>query len=86
MLRDGKANPHAWPKVVRPSNNNVTIAESQPKASQGRKVKVAGPDGSDDSENEDYVPVPQYKETFGDAIQAALDKAAVDVTVKKPGI
>ncbi|XP_072042940.1 E3 ubiquitin-protein ligase RNF10-like [Amphiura filiformis] len=78
MLRDGKANPQAWPKVVRPSSDGGDVA--QLKVSQGRKVKVAGPDGSDDSENEDHVPVPQYREAFGDAIQAALDKA---VTGKK---
>ena len=46
---------------------------------------VTGPDGSDDSSNEDYAPVPQYKDAFSDAIQAALDKAAMEAASRKTG-
>lgn len=67
MLREGKSNPNqAWPKVVHANSSG-----GQHQVTRSRR----GPDGSDDSENEDHVPVPRYGETFGDAIQAALDKA-----------
>lgn len=72
MLREGKSNPNqAWPKVVHANSSG-----GQHQVTRSRR----GPDGSDDSENEDHVPVPRYGETFGDAIQAALDKAVTKKT------
>ena len=61
MLRAGKAQPQtAWgPKASLLS----TTAPSKPRSADS------------DSDPEDRVPVPTFQHSFGDAIQAALDKA-----------
>ncbi|XP_033118784.1 RING finger protein 10-like isoform X2 [Anneissia japonica] len=73
MLRTSPVKTEAWPNLS--SRNSkptvVSAALSWPK-SHGAGVL----DGSDE-ENEDYVPVPTYKDSFSNAIQVALDKAAV---------
>lgn len=64
MLRKGKAKPaDAWPRSK--SDANATSPDS---------IKSPGGGGSDeDSDCEDRVPVPTFQNSFGDAIQAALD-------------
>ncbi|XP_022102133.1 RING finger protein 10-like [Acanthaster planci] len=78
MLREGKARPETshWPKIEK-AGESRSLTDNLAGDSRTRKASGPGPDGSDDSSNEDYVPVPQYKEAFSDAIQAALDRAAV---------
>ena len=66
MLRAGKA---AKPS---PQSSWPTLGGS---AGGGAWGSPSGaPVGSDESENEDRVPVPQFRQSFGDAIKAALDK------------
>ncbi|XP_071848804.1 E3 ubiquitin-protein ligase RNF10-like isoform X3 [Apostichopus japonicus] len=63
MLREGQAKPGPHKK----------ISAVQP------SVETVKPgDGSDESENEDYIPVPQYQDAFSDAIQDALDKVTLN--------
>eukprot|EP00057_Strongylocentrotus_purpuratus_P007028 XP_011661502.1 PREDICTED: RING finger protein 10 [Strongylocentrotus purpuratus] len=80
MLRDGAAKPSSPMK----SSSNPSSASPQhyTTASYGR---TPGREltSSNDSDNEDYVPVPQYKDAFSNAIQAALDKAAASMSIKK---
>ncbi|XP_030847782.1 RING finger protein 10 [Strongylocentrotus purpuratus] len=80
MLRDGAAKPSSPMK----SSSNPASASPQhyTTASYGR---TPGREltSSNDSDNEDYVPVPQYKDAFSNAIQTALDKAAASMSIKK---
>ncbi len=82
MLREGKSKPEtsSWPKIVKAGSGGTEKSLDERRI---RKPSVTGPDGSDDSSNEDYAPVPQYKDAFSDAIQAALDKAAMDAAARK---
>ena len=61
MLRAGKAKAEVWPKV---SPNVTSVSANGPAAKSP---------GSDESDNEDRVPVPTYQDSFGNAIQQALD-------------
>ncbi|XP_050408467.2 RING finger protein 10 [Patella vulgata] len=78
MLRQGpaKAQQPIWPKPV----NKV---ESFPALGASRGAAAAGGGDSDGSDMEDYVPVPEYGRSFGNAIQAALDNAAAAKTATK---
>ncbi|XP_071789412.1 E3 ubiquitin-protein ligase RNF10-like isoform X1 [Asterias amurensis] len=82
MLREGKTKPEtsSWPKIVKAGSGGTEKTQDEWKI---RKPSVRGPDGSDDSSNEDYAPIPQYKDAFSDAIQAALDKAAMEAASRK---
>jgi len=71
MLRAGKAKPEAWPKVS-PGTSAL---------GGGPAAKVAA--GSDESDNEDRVPVPTYQSSFGEAIQQMLDKYQGDKDEKE---
>ena len=66
MLQAGKvkATTYAWPT----SGNRNTAVGAHPKKGAG----------SDESDSEDRVPVPLYQESFGSAIQKALDDLAAD--------
>ncbi|XP_038057986.1 RING finger protein 10-like [Patiria miniata] len=82
MLREGKtrAETSNWPKMEK-AGGARSLTDKPP--GEIRKASGPGPDGSDDSSNEDYVPIPQYKDAFSDAIQAALDKAAIQAASHK---
>ena len=60
MLRDGQRKvPEIWPKSGLPQDGPKVV-----------RVKAAG---SDESDSEDRAPIPQYQDSFGNAIQQALD-------------
>lgn len=63
MLKGGKVKaPPAWPKTGLGTVKETTSHKSP---------QTPGTD-SDGSDNEDRVPVPQYQNSFGDAIEAAF--------------
>lgn len=76
MLREGHAKP--TPPRKKPSQT--------PSAGQSTVGQAKPGNGSDESENEDYVPVPQYKEAFSDAIQDAFDKMTLSRATSKEGM
>ncbi|XP_071945000.1 E3 ubiquitin-protein ligase RNF10-like [Antedon mediterranea] len=80
MLRTASAKPQeAWPNLSQ--NPKPTLAAAAPVWHRSAAPPL-GPDGSDD-ENEDYIPVPTYKDSFSNAIQDALDKAAMKGQTEK---
>lgn len=60
MLKAGQSKTPTWPKAK-------TKAEAPIPSSVSRSKD------SDESDNEDKVPIPMFRESFGDAIQTALD-------------
>lgn len=74
MLREGQARPSPPKKVV----------VSQPTA-QTQPGKTKDGAGSEESDNEDYIPVPQYQDAFSDAIQDALDKVTLNSSPASKG-
>lgn len=73
MLREGHAKP--TPPRKKPSQS--------PSAGQSAAGLAKPGNGSDESDNEDYVPVPQFKEAFSDAIQDAFDKMTLSPATSK---
>lgn len=70
MLRAGKAQAQpAW-------GNKTALAAAD-------SSKIRNPDS--DSDSEDRVPVPTFQQSFGDAIQAALDSAGKDTVGAEAG-
>lgn len=67
MLRNGKAKPN----TVKESKNKLDEAGAASITTLDKKKHTQ----DSESEPEDYVPVPEYHKSFGDAIQAALQKA-----------
>jgi len=63
MLKAGQTKAPVWPKVK--------SSTSAPSLSSLRSP--GHPAGSDESDNEDKVPVPEYSSSFGHALQAAFD-------------
>lgn len=59
MLKSGAKSASAWPKVK-------TGAEKSPLSPKSKGQ------GSDDSDNEDKVPVPEFSSSFGSAMEAAF--------------
>lgn len=70
MLRQGKQT-IAWPSL---GNAQPKPVLTTMRASQSTPSFVTKHDSDED--NEDYVPAPDYKQTFGSALAAALDQAA----------
>ncbi|XP_070572655.1 E3 ubiquitin-protein ligase RNF10-like [Ptychodera flava] len=68
MLRAGKT------KEAIPRRSSVPAKLGQP-----NPIQQLSPD-SNDSDPEDFIPVPLYKDAFSDAIQSAMDKAALDTS------
>ncbi|OWF40272.1 RING finger protein 10 [Mizuhopecten yessoensis] len=80
MLKAGKRQAPVWPKTARSEG-------PAPIAVRGRTISR----GSEDSDPEDKVPVPEYHNSFGDAFQTALDnlhqlpsKGEVEATPPQP--
>ena len=67
MLKAGKSKPVAWPKASGPEP--VT-------GNTGSRTKHGS--DSEASDSEDRVPVPTYQDSFGDAIQQALQSYQKD--------
>ena len=71
MLREGKNKiPTVWSKL--PSRENCA-AESAFSLNKPGRYRNAS---ESESENADYTPVPEYKDTFSSALAAAFDLAA----------
>ncbi|XP_041457063.1 RING finger protein 10-like [Lytechinus variegatus] len=77
MLRDGTAKPSSPMK----SGNPPSASPQHYVTSYGRTPRREVT-SSNESDNEDYVPVPLFKDAFSNAIQDALDKAA-SMSIKK---
>lgn len=60
MLKAGPAKTPSWPKVKAKTENPIPSCSVRSK-------------DSDESDNEDRVPVPMFQDSFGDAIQSALE-------------
>ena len=71
MLREGKTKvPHVWSGLPKRESTLESVH-----ASTGKPRRHAN-DSESESENLDYNPVPEYKDTFSSALAAALDQAA----------
>ena len=62
MLKAGAQQSTKWPKM------KTDKKEQQPSPSSSSHR-----DGSDESDNEDKIPVPEFHSSFGSAIEAALE-------------
>ncbi|XP_072164420.1 E3 ubiquitin-protein ligase RNF10-like [Diadema setosum] len=78
MLRDGSAKPVSPMKpATHSSTSGLRVVGGSTNKTPGRETT-----SSNESDNEDYVPVPQYKDAFSNAIQDALDRAAQNALKK----
>ncbi|ESO97849.1 hypothetical protein LOTGIDRAFT_228391 [Lottia gigantea] len=77
MLRNGptKSPVQAWPKLQSKASSSPVVKEEK------TTVYI----DSDGEELEDYTPVPEFKQSFGNALQAALDSATAKSESKSAG-
>lgn len=76
MLREGKTKVPTtpWSSHRESSRNYVYPTES---ASSLKKPGRGRNESESESEIVDYIPVPEYKDTFSSALAAAFDQAAI---------
>lgn len=76
MLREGKQS-IAWPSLgkgqPKPTVTTMRCSKSTPSFV---------PKHDSDEDNDDYIPPPDYKQTFSSALAAALDQAATHKGIK----